>query len=258
MLNYAPQLALPATAGWLQELIDETWQKARDRVEVDGVDPDSREGLVAFIEDAGCLALRDVDIIRAGPSDAARSWVNGAINSPSARVYEVIDYAGWLVSERSLWLGKSIRIALLDGIARWGIWPEWNESIEHPETVTLLQWLGEPAQHLDEIQACIQRRLWETVRKLCLPETVDALVDSLLAAGLVDKYHSRVTNVTVPLIPKVSADLRLLQARTNLSTVDLMNRAITLYEFIDQQMGIGNDVIIRDPNTKESQVVRFL
>lgn len=258
LLNYAPQLALPGVAGWLQELIDETWQKARDRAEADEVDPDSPEGLVALMEDVGYLALRDVDIIRAEPPDAARTWVNGGFNKPLARAYEVIDYAGWLVSERSLWLESSIRVALLDGIARWGVWPEWNENIGHPETVTLLQRLDEPAQHLDEIQAVMRQRLSVTVRKLCLPETAETLVDSLLAAGFVDKYHSRVTNVTVPLIPKVSADLRLLQARTNLSTTDLMNRAISAYEFIDQQMETGRDVIIRDPSTKETQLVRFL
>ena len=52
--------------------------------------------------------------------------------------------------------------------------------------------------------------------------------------------------------------LRLLQERTNLSKTDLANRAITSYEFLDAQLQAGNDLIVRDRRTGESQLVRFL
>ena len=48
LLSYAPQLALPGAAGWLQELVDETWEWARNRIKDAGVDPDSPEGRLTF------------------------------------------------------------------------------------------------------------------------------------------------------------------------------------------------------------------
>ncbi len=64
--------------------------------------------------------------------------------------------------------------------------------------------------------------------------------------------------ITVALIPAVAGNLRLLQERTNLSKTDIANRAITTYAFFDAQLESGHDLIVRDPRTGESQVVRFL
>lgn len=64
--------------------------------------------------------------------------------------------------------------------------------------------------------------------------------------------------ITVALVPKVVAELQRLQERTSLSKTDLTNRAITLYEFIEGQTSAGREVLIRDPQTGETQLVRFL
>jgi hypothetical protein len=64
--------------------------------------------------------------------------------------------------------------------------------------------------------------------------------------------------ITVALIPKAGSDLRQLQSRTSLSKTDLANRAITLYEFVDGQLRAGRELIIRDPVTGETQLVRLL
>ena len=64
--------------------------------------------------------------------------------------------------------------------------------------------------------------------------------------------------ITVALIPKAGEDLQRLQDRTSLSKTDIANRAITLYEFIDAQMRAGRDILIRDNQTGETQVVRLL
>jgi hypothetical protein len=69
---------------------------------------------------------------------------------------------------------------------------------------------------------------------------------------------SVVDRITVALIPKASEDLQRLQDRTSLSKTDIANRAITLYEFIDAQMRAGRDILIRDIETGETQVVRLL
>jgi hypothetical protein len=64
--------------------------------------------------------------------------------------------------------------------------------------------------------------------------------------------------ITVALIPDVSEDLQRLQDRTKLSKTDITNRAITLYEFIEAQLRAGNDILIRDKKTRETQSVVIL
>ena len=64
--------------------------------------------------------------------------------------------------------------------------------------------------------------------------------------------------ITVALIPQSAEDLQHLQDRTSLSKTNLVNRAITLYEFIDSQLRAGQDLIIRNRKTGETQLVRFL
>lgn len=64
--------------------------------------------------------------------------------------------------------------------------------------------------------------------------------------------------IAVVLIPAVADDLRRLEERTNLSTTDLANRAITSYEFLDAQLHTGNDLLIRNRRTGKTQMVQFL
>ena len=64
--------------------------------------------------------------------------------------------------------------------------------------------------------------------------------------------------ITVALIRKAGEDLQQLQERTGLSKTDIVNRAITLYEFLDSQLQEGKDLIVRDQKTGETQLVRFL
>jgi hypothetical protein len=67
-----------------------------------------------------------------------------------------------------------------------------------------------------------------------------------------------VDRITVALIPDVSEDLQRLQDWTKLSKTDITNRAITLYEFIEAQLRAGNDILIRDKKTLETQSVVIL
>jgi hypothetical protein len=64
--------------------------------------------------------------------------------------------------------------------------------------------------------------------------------------------------ITVALIPKAAADLQHLQDRTSLSKTDLVNRAISLYEFINEQTEGGQDLLLRDKKTGDMQLVRLL
>jgi hypothetical protein len=67
-----------------------------------------------------------------------------------------------------------------------------------------------------------------------------------------------VDRITVALVRKAGEDLQHLQDRTGLSKTDIVNRAITLYEFLDAQLQDGNDLLVRDRKTGETQLVRFL
>jgi hypothetical protein len=64
--------------------------------------------------------------------------------------------------------------------------------------------------------------------------------------------------ITVALIPKAGDDLQRLQERTSLSKTDLANRAIILYEFIDAQLRAGRDLLVRDSQSGETQLVKLL
>ena len=64
--------------------------------------------------------------------------------------------------------------------------------------------------------------------------------------------------ITVALIPKVAGGLTRLQRRTKLSKTDITNRAISSYEFFDEHLQAGRELIIRDRKTGETLLVRFL
>jgi hypothetical protein len=64
--------------------------------------------------------------------------------------------------------------------------------------------------------------------------------------------------IAVTLIPKATEALRLLQQGTSLSKTDLANRAIILYQFVDDQLRSGHDIIARDQATGETQLVKLI
>jgi hypothetical protein len=64
--------------------------------------------------------------------------------------------------------------------------------------------------------------------------------------------------ITVTLVPRASQSLQHLQVRTGLSKTDLVNHAISLYDFIDTQQREGMEVIVRNRITKETQILRLL
>ena len=51
--------------------------------------------------------------------------------------------------------------------------------------------------------------------------------------------------ITVGLVDQAAADLQAAHDRTGLSKTDIVNRAITLYEFVDAELYSGADLIVR-------------
>lgn len=62
--------------------------------------------------------------------------------------------------------------------------------------------------------------------------------------------------ITVGLLPRVAGQLNALNAETGMSKTDLVNRAITLYDFINAQLEKGNHVLVRDNETGELERIR--
>jgi hypothetical protein len=63
--------------------------------------------------------------------------------------------------------------------------------------------------------------------------------------------------ITVTLVPKASADLQRTQDRTRLSKTDVVNRAVSLYEWADAAQSDGAEIILRTA-AGEEHIVRFL
>jgi hypothetical protein len=68
---------------------------------------------------------------------------------------------------------------------------------------------------------------------------------------------AEIERITVALVPKAAADLQHLLEATGLSKTDLVNRALTLYRFVQESIDADREVIIRDKATGEDRVVMF-
>lgn len=66
-----------------------------------------------------------------------------------------------------------------------------------------------------------------------------------------------VDRVNVALIAEAAEALDKLQSRTGAKKVDLVNRALTIYEFIDAELRAGGKILIRDPEGNDQLVKIF-
>jgi hypothetical protein len=64
--------------------------------------------------------------------------------------------------------------------------------------------------------------------------------------------------ITVALVRQAGEDLESLRERTGLSKTDIVNRAISLYEFTENQLAAGKQLLVRDPEAGETQLIMFL
>ncbi len=76
--------------------------------------------------------------------------------------------------------------------------------------------------------------------------------------GAASERPAVVDRVNVALIAEAVEALGRLQERTGLKKVDLVNRALLIYEFVDAEMRAGNKVLLRDPEGRDQLVKIFL
>ncbi len=67
-----------------------------------------------------------------------------------------------------------------------------------------------------------------------------------------------VDRVTVALVPKVAEDLQHTTERTGLSKTDIVNRALTLFEYVDARLAAGDELLIRNHETGQIEVIKLL
>lgn len=63
--------------------------------------------------------------------------------------------------------------------------------------------------------------------------------------------------ITVALIAEAAEAMSKIQSRTGLKKVDIVNRALAIYEFIDAELRAGNQVLLRSPEGREQLVKIF-
>jgi hypothetical protein len=67
-----------------------------------------------------------------------------------------------------------------------------------------------------------------------------------------------IDRMTISLIPRTVKELEQLHEKTGLSKTDIVNRAISLYAFATQQTDSGQDLVIRNRDTGEQQLIQLL
>jgi hypothetical protein len=66
-----------------------------------------------------------------------------------------------------------------------------------------------------------------------------------------DQAPPVVDRVNVALVAEAAEALDKLQSRSRMKKVDVVNRALRLYEFIDAEIRAGNKLLIRDEDGKD-------
>lgn len=60
--------------------------------------------------------------------------------------------------------------------------------------------------------------------------------------------------LNVPLVDQAAADLAATRMRSGLSETDIVNRALSLYEFIDGALDAGSEILVRHPDGTVQQM----
>jgi hypothetical protein len=77
-----------------------------------------------------------------------------------------------------------------------------------------------------------------------------------LATGQQEEYV--INRITVGIIPKVWTELQHLIATTKFNRTDVVNRAISIYALVDENMRDGRELVFRDPETGKERIVEIV
>jgi hypothetical protein len=63
--------------------------------------------------------------------------------------------------------------------------------------------------------------------------------------------------MSISLIPRTTEELEQLHEKTGMSKTDIVNRAISLYAFVTEQLDAGQELLVRDPQSREVQRIQL-
>lgn len=84
----------------------------------------------------------------------------------------------------------------------------------------------------------------------------DELTDDDMATGPRGEYV--ITRITVGIIPKVWSELQRLMESTKFNRTDVVNRAISVYAMVDDNMRDGYELVFRDPKSGKERIVEII
>lgn len=191
--EYAPQLTIPGMGGPLEEAFEKAYQKslAKEATSTSGT------GLTTDGRPPRCdedWALRHPYFAYYSPSHVACEYFTGGMFGPPVSPYTHVEHVAWLLSSRSAWMPSSVRDFLRQGMSHWDIWV-WHEFAMSPEETewpsrgayrALLDAARSPDDFrwTEDAMADVRSGMEECIRKLCLPETAQELVDEMSRIGM--------------------------------------------------------------------------
>jgi hypothetical protein len=210
VIAYAPQLVIRGFGGPFEAEIERRYQISLAHCEERRAAGDTAGS--ALTTDGRCpgcddeFALRDPDFGMYSPEHVACGFVQGnwVTSGPPIVYYPYIDYAAWLLSDKSCWLPSHVRDALTRGMAGWGVW-HWRAYdrdaidlgfVDEPFTGTfgeaLLRARSRRTLKLgSDEHRDLKHRLGFSVDLLALDEDAETLAERLLAPEFLDLFFIR-------------------------------------------------------------------
>lgn len=88
------------------------------------------------------------------------------------------------------------------------------------------------------------------------PRGTDDLPDDDLSTGQQEEYV--INRITVGIIPRAWAELQRLMTSTKYNRTDVVNRAISVYALVDDNMRDGYELVFRDRETGKERIVEII
>ncbi len=211
LIAYAPQLTIRGFGGPFEDIIESVYlqsvckcgQKREKHLSngtgltINGLPPACGEN----------IALRHPTFGDYGASFIACDFVQGDIFGPPVKVFAEVDYAAWLISDKSIWMPSATRQYLIDGIGEWGVWPWVDNRV--PDIYDLER--CEPWPHMGDLVHAImdfcgrkivannvftvtsnllddiQYRLEYSRRLLGIDDDTEVLTRRFLASGIIER-----------------------------------------------------------------------
>jgi hypothetical protein len=207
LIAYAPQLVIQGFGGPFEAEIERGYQMSLAHCEERrSVGDTAGSALTTDGRCPGCddeFALRDPDFGMYSPEHVACGFVQGnwVASGPPIQYYPYVDYAAWLLSDKSCWLPSHVRDTLTRGMAGWGVW-HWRA---HDRDAIDLGFVDEPftGSFEDALLSArsrrtlklggderrdLKHRLAFSAALLALPEDAETLAERLLAPNFLDRF----------------------------------------------------------------------